>query len=160
MASISLLSFFSIFRITSSVLASFFKNSANCNNNSNFDSYVYFLLMQKSTPYQRQSQQPIISIILSFLSRAWGLLYFFCIYLCAVSISHKVSLDVFWFFYCKRKMSISAKKCASINLSLMGCFGPIDKTSWTHPGSSMLSSTSTDCSFFPKMFILSLGQFL
>ena len=41
------------------------------------------------------------------------------------------------------------KKCVSLSLSLMGCFGPIDSTSYTHPGSSMLSSNLTDCSFLP-----------
>ena len=46
-------------------------------------------------------------------------------------------------------MSISAKKCVSLNLSLMGCFGPIDSISYTHSGSSTLSSTLTDRSFLP-----------
>ena len=46
-------------------------------------------------------------------------------------------------------MSISAKKCVSLNLSLIGCLGPIDSTSYTHSGSSILSSTLTDRSFLP-----------
>ena len=46
-------------------------------------------------------------------------------------------------------MSISAKMCVSLNLSLIGCFGLIDSTSCTHPGSSMLSSTLTGRSFLP-----------
>ena len=55
----------------------------------------------------------------------------------------------FWFFNCERKMSITTKKCVSVNLSLTGCFGPIDSTSCTNPGSSMLSSTLTDVSMLP-----------
>ena len=46
-------------------------------------------------------------------------------------------------------MTISAKKCVSLNLSLIGCLGPIDSTSYTHSGSSILSSTLTDRSFLP-----------
>ena len=68
-------------------------------------------------------------------------LTFFANALAAASISHKVSLDVFWFFNCERKMSVSAKKCVLLNLSLMGCFGHIDSTSFTHSGSWTLSST-------------------
>ena len=76
-------------------------------------------------------------------------LNFFAYAFAAASFSHKVSPDGFWFFNYERKMLISAKKCVSLKLFLMGCFGPSGNTSCTHPGSSMLSSTSTDRSFRP-----------
>ena len=63
-------------------------------------------------------------------------------------IFHNFSSDVFWFVNCESKNSISAKKCVSLNLSLIGCFGLIYSIS-LHPGSSMLSCTLTDCFFLP-----------
>ena len=71
---------------------------------------------------KRHSEQTIIVEILprffnGFVS--WVLPYIFFAYaFAAASISHKVSPDVFCFFNCERKMSISGKKCVSLNLSL------------------------------------------
>ena len=58
-------------------------------------------------------------------------------------------------------MSISARKNVSLNLSLMGCFGPNDSTSYTHSVRSMLSSTLTDRSFLPQeVYLVSRTVFL
>ena len=102
---------------------------------------------------KRHSQQPFISEIFprvfnGFVS--WVYITFFAYAFAAASISHKFSPDVFNIFNCERKMSIPAKKCVSLNLSLMGCFGPIDSTSCIHSGSSMLSSTVNDRSFLSQ----------
>ena len=107
--------------------------------------------MQKPNPLSKgTASNPLSLRYFLVFSTALSLgvcLTFFAYAFAAASISHKVSPDVFCFSNCQRKMSISGKKCVSLNLSLMGCFGPIDSTSYTHPGSSMLSSTLTDCSF-------------
>ena len=102
---------------------------------------------------KRHSQQPIIFDPLprffnGFVS--WSLPTFFAYVFAAVFISHKISPGVFWFFNCARKMSILAQMCVSLTLSLMGCFGSTDSISCTHPASSMLSSTLTDCSFLTR----------
>ena len=80
----------------------------------------------------------------------WSLPFLFLHVLLPRLLFHpKFQRCFFWFFKCDRKMSISAKKCFSFNLSPIGCFGPIYRLSCTHPGSSRLSATLTDCSFLP-----------
>ena len=55
----------------------------------------------------------------------------------------------FLVFNSERKKSMPAKKCVTLNLSLIGFFTRIDSISCFHPGSSMLSSTLNDRSFLP-----------
>ena len=150
MASNSLLSSFSIFSISSSVIASFFQDWAYCNNDFNFDSYVYFLILHKSNPLSKGTASNPLSLgyflIFSkalFLG-AWLLL---CICLC-LGFYFKISFTRS-FSIVRGKCRYHPKKRLPLNLSLLGCFGPIDSTSCTHPGSSMLSSTLIDCSFLP-----------
>ena len=132
------------------MVASFFQNGADCNKDSTFDSYVCFLIMQNQPPYQKAQRLCLLGFA-NFSASAFA----------AASISHKIPPGVFLvFFNCERKTLISAKKCVSLNLAVMGSFEPINSTLCTHPSSSMLSSTTTDCSFVRlKRFNLSLGEF-
>ena len=110
--------------------------------------------MQKPTPLSKGTpSNPLSQDLSSFFQ--WLCLLGFAVRFLHMPLSRlqfyiKFQKMFFGLFKCERKMSTSAKKCVSLKLSLMGCFGPIDSTSCTHPGSSMLSSTLTDRSFLPQ----------
>ena len=108
--------------------------------------------MQKPTPLSKDAASNPLSLIciLSFSTAlSVGVCRtFFAYAFAAISISHNFSSDTFWFVNCECKKSISAKKCVSINLYLIGCFGLIYTISLP-PGSSILSCTLTDRFFLP-----------
>ena len=131
--------------------------------------YVWFILLfphyAKTNPLiKKHSQQTIIfEKFLHFfmVSSPEVCLTCFAYAFAVASISHNVSPDAFLFFNCERKMSIWAKKCVSLNLSLIHCFNPIGIVLCTHPGSSMLSSTLTySSSLTPRVFFVSRAVFL
>ena len=61
----------------------------------------------------------------------------------AVSISNSFSPGTLFSRRFLIKLSMSAKKCISSNLSLIGCFGPKASKSLTNPGKMILSRTAT-----------------
>ena len=75
---------------------------------------------------------------------------FFAYHFAEASISHCFSPSVPLSWSVQTSLSISAKKCNSLNLSRIGCFGPKDRRSFTKVGKLMLSSILIEsklCSF-------------
>ena len=68
---------------------------------------------------------------------------FFEYHFAAASISNSFSPGTLFSRRFLIKLSMSAKKCNSLNLSLIRCFGPKASKSLTNPGKMILSRTAT-----------------
>ena len=68
---------------------------------------------------------------------------FFEYHFAAASIPNSFSPGTLFLRKFLIKLSMSAKKCNSLNLSLIGCFGPKASKSLTNPGKRILSRTTT-----------------
>ena len=118
MASNSLFMFFSLFIITLSVRFFLSLNCSACNKSFSFVSYVSFLITQNFTPLSNGTARRPLSI------NTFWIFQHFCQRVCftflahvfaAALISHNFSLGILFNFSSDKKLSMSARKCISLN---------------------------------------------